>query len=344
MFKIFPFLFSIFISFSLIANDINTIHEIDNSGENNLITVKTTITGLAGVGIARLTYKTGEGYTFNIINKGSAMYSESPKGAKFYFLSVDPSGAIVVEFTMQSTTPKTGKTVIPVNFNYSKNEDRFDLVLPNLTFSNTSSDNVLTENNVKPEEPEITEEIIVTTTEPIIENVEPESESIVEENPVVEDIIKEESKPSEVTTPVASAEKPIETTTTETVTESVEQIDSPVVEVATAETKNTEEIVEEPEPIKETPIVETVSTPVSESNNSSKYSVQLFTLSNYQEDRLQYFCEQHQLSRKEMILKEVGSTIVVSYKKLNSKEEAINLRDKLRINTQTQDAFVVTID
>lgn len=345
------------------ANNVEASHEINKTDIDNQYRVKTTITGLTEVAIARLTYNVNESYTINVINKGSAMYNKGATTAKFYFISVDESGTISVEFTVEKEGLTSEGAQFPVMLNYSKNEQKFDFQLDDLTIEGTSEPiaAVVEETVEEPAIEEAAETSLESKVDAAIENAETETAEVEtevksftseepEETPAETIVDKvEESEPAE---PVVDEEEVVDTTVPETVEAPVETVEEtaeePIVEGVEAPVVEEVEVPEIVEEVVEAPVeVETpeVKEEVVESPDPNViYSVQLLSLSDFREYRLIEFCKEHNLSRNDMILRESGNWVKVSYKRLTTKEEAIALRDKLATEKQLKDTFIVKLN
>jgi septal ring-binding cell division protein DamX len=74
-----------------------------------------------------------------------------------------------------------------------------------------------------------------------------------------------------------------------------------------------------------------------------KYTVQLLSIGEFSQSRLNIYCKQHKLSVSDVKKKQVGEWMKITYGEANSIQEAAQIKEKLKQNHGIKDAFVVQI-
>lgn len=206
-------------STNIFAQTVNSSHVVEATEQPNEFLVKTTISGLENVDIARIEYDIDDVHTYKASPNNSFFTDRKNNQLKFYLMAVPASGSINVEFYL---TVKSGVSLeIPGAIQYSRNEIKEKVSLAPLTLTITGETPVLADNPPAEtkEEPietvEEEEESTLPKEEPkeIIEEtptvVEEEPETIVEETPVEETPVEETTykKPKEEPTPTNTSSK-----------------------------------------------------------------------------------------------------------------------------------------
>lgn len=290
-------------STNIFAQTVNSSHVVEATGKPNEFLVKTAITGLENVDIARIEYDIDDVHTYTPSPNNSFFTDRKNNQLKFYLMAVPASGVINIEFIL---TISNGQTLnIPAAIQYSRNEVKDKVALAPLTINIDGSASTLasTTPEVEDEETETTEE----TTTP----VESEKE---EEEEIVAEVIEE------------------------TVEEVEEESPTPVVEETPEEepTAPTETTYKKPEE-KPKP------TPTPTNTSSKKqYGVQILALSEYSETRVRNFCKQHGLDYNLITKENVGGLTKIRYGKSTSATEIQNLKEEL-INKGLRGMFMVTL-
>lgn len=296
----------VFTSTNIFAQTVNSSHIIEATEKPNEFLVKTTITGLENVDIARIEYDIDDVHIYKASPNNSFFTDRKNNQLKFYLMAVPATGTINVEFYL---TVKSGSSLeIPAAIQYSRNETKEKVSLAPLTLTITGETPVLADNppaSTKDEEPETTEE----TTTPI------ESEKEEEEEIIAETI---EETEEEVEEPTVIEEEP------ETIVEETpkEEEETPVVETTY---KKPEE--------KPTPTTTT---------SKKQYGIQILALSEYSETRVRNFCKQHGLDYNLITKENVGGLTKIRYGKSSSATEIQNLKEEL-INKGLRGVFMVTL-
>tara|TARA_B100000809_G_scaffold258671_1_gene302267 strand:- start:273 stop:1157 length:885 start_codon:yes stop_codon:yes gene_type:complete len=121
MVKITAFLISIFMIWNVsFAQEAVGIHEIKRGEHPNEYIVKTTITGLEAVDLARATYRINDTHTYKKVLENELFSSRNKDYIKFYIMGVPETGTITVELGL--TLTDNGAYSFPVEFQYSRND------------------------------------------------------------------------------------------------------------------------------------------------------------------------------------------------------------------------------
>lgn len=284
------FLFVVVItSTNILAQTVSSSHIVEATGQSNEFLVKTTITGLENVDIARVEYDIDDAHTYTPSPNNSFFTDRKNNQLKFYLMAVPTSGVINIEFIL---TISNGQTIaIPGAIQYSRNEVKDKIALAPLTITIDGSTSTLasTTPEVEEEETEVTEE----TTTPV-ESEEEEEEIVAEITEKTEEEVKEKA-PVVKETPKEKTTPPTETTY-----------------------KKPEE---KPKP-KPTP------TPTNTSSKK-QYGVQILALSEYSETRVRNYCKQHGLDYNLISKENVGGLTKIRYGKSSSATEIQNLKEEL---------------
>lgn len=319
------FLFVVVItSTNIFAQTVNSSHIVEATGQPNEFLVKTTISGLESVDIARIEYDIADVHIYKASPNNSFFTDRKNNQLKFYLMAVPATGTINVEFYL---TVKSGSSLeIPAAIQYSRNETKEKVSLAPLTIIGETP--VLADNppTTTKEEPETTEE----TTTPVESEKEEEEEIVAEVMEETEEEVEEptvlQEEPKEIIeeTPTVIEEEP------ETIVE-----ETPVVE-------------ETPKEEEETPVVETTykkpeEKPTPTTTTSKKqYGIQILALSEYSETRVRNFCKQHGLDYNLITKENVGGLTKIRYGKSSSATEIQNLKEEL-INKGLRGVFMVTL-
>jgi hypothetical protein len=76
---------------------------------------------------------------------------------------------------------------------------------------------------------------------------------------------------------------------------------------------------------------------------STKYTVQLLSLLEFSQAKLNTFCRQHNLQVSKVKKKQVGNWTKISYGEANSIGEANQIKERLMQNNSIDDAFIVPL-
>ncbi|MCW8898745.1 MAG: hypothetical protein OQJ96_13165 [Flavobacteriales bacterium] len=204
------FLFVVVItSTNIFAQTVTSSHVVEATGQPNEFLVKTAITGLENVDIARIEYDIADEHTYKASPNNSFFTDRKNNQLKFYLMAVPASGAINIEFII---LVNNGQSLdIPAAIQYSRNEVKDKVALAPLTINTDEGSSTLasTPTTTETEEEEkvvIEEEEVVVT-----ETIEAEEEEEVEKEtstPVVEETPEEPEE--EITETVEPTQKKVE--------------------------------------------------------------------------------------------------------------------------------------
>jgi septal ring-binding cell division protein DamX len=221
------------------AQEVMGSHDVQPGSVPNEYNIKTTIKGLQGVDIARIKYIIDNEHTYKPSPNNALFSDRNESYIKFYIMAVPSTGELVIELGV--VLADGGDYAFPVEFQYSKNEVKETINLPQISLSGNE---IVADIE---EVPEVVPEPVVEEVAPVVEEVpEVVSEPVVEEVvPVVEEIA--EATPE----PVVEEVVPVVEEASEVITESVVEEIAPVVEEAP-------EVVPEPVVEEVAPVVEEV--------------------------------------------------------------------------------------
>ncbi len=374
---LFVFIFS---STIILAQDVTAFHDVKASEEANTYTIKTSISGLQGVDIARITYFIDDAHTYKASPNNSLFSDRNEKYVKFYVMAVPASGELNIELGV--TLSGAGEFIFPVEFQYSKNEEKKSINFPRISISGGGAELAVVE------ETSIAEPVMekVETPEPVTNETEEnldekikaeEAKRLAEEKALAEKTTKEEEANRVAEEQKVAAEKKAlaekvakeeeakrlaeeqKAAATKKAAEEkalAEKMDAEkaakeeeaklVAENAKVEEEPLETVIEEtviqPEAVaKSTPTPSP--TPTTSTSSSTKYSIQILSLAEFSQTRLNTYIKQHNLDASKIKKSQVDSWTKISYGELSSKDEAREMIQKLRRNHNITDAFLVTL-
>lgn len=299
---------------SFFAQDASVVYDVKPGSAANEYSIKTTISGLIGVDIARIKYLINNDHTYKPSPNNQFFSDRNENYIKFYIMAIPASGIINVELGV--ILGGSGEYAFPVELQYSRNEEKKVLNLPEIVIK--GNEILAVAETPKPIPPIENAEVPKSTSpiikkEPIIEVAKP-APPIVKEEPIVEVV-----KPA----PLIIKEKP-------------------VVEVA----KSTSPIVKK-EPIVETPkppVVKEVPSTTITNKASTKYTIQLLSLLEFSQTRLTSYCKQHNIPLDKVKKNKQGEWMKITYGEANSKDEANQIIEKLKKEHQVNEAFIVPLN
>ena len=210
----------------MFAQTVSSSHVVEATGQPNEFLVKTAITGLENVDIARIEYDIADEHTYKASPNNSFFTDRKNNQLKFYLMAVPASGAINIEFII---LVNNGQSLdIPAAIQYSRNEVKDKVALAPLTINIDGGSSTLASTPTTTEteeEEEVTETIEAEEEgEVVAELIEEAEEEVEKENPtpVVEET-PEEPEEETVETIQKKVEKKPEPTPTPTNTSSKKQ-------------------------------------------------------------------------------------------------------------------------
>lgn len=133
MVRILTFLITFFLIVNLaLSQEATAVHEIEKGAEPNEYIVKTTVTGLKGVDIARATYKIDDKHTYRKVLSNELFSSRNKESVKFYVMGVPETGEVIVELGVVLSSNHSYS--FPVEFQYSRNDEKKVVKFPELVF------------------------------------------------------------------------------------------------------------------------------------------------------------------------------------------------------------------
>ncbi|MCO6499624.1 MAG: SPOR domain-containing protein [Vicingus serpentipes] len=417
--------FSLLFNQTIFSQGITATHDIQAAGEPNEYVIKTTISGLEGVDIARITYFIPKEHIFKKSPNNSLFHKREDEFVKFYIMGVPPSGIIDIELNVLLSGEESVE--FPVEFQYSQNEEKKVMNLSPIKMERTpviiadveEKEKVLKEENDKQEEEQLLQEKIAAA-EKIAEEEKEKQEKLLakqqEEERLKQQKVEEEERAKQEAALVLKQEE--ERLAQERITEetrlakeektkqeelAIQQKNEEgrlalekVVETkraeeekakeeaklsakqqaeeerlaqekAAEETKKAAELAAkqqaEQERLEQEKLAEEKARQEAEGaalltkeemkqeestapdlrESTTKYAVQILALSNYSEQRVATFCNQHGLLVSEISTEKVGGLTKVRYGAASSLEQAKEIRNKL-VKKNITGAFIVKIN
>ncbi len=378
--------FGLIVTFNIVsfAQSVTAFHDVQSTGENNSYTIKTKVSGLQGVDIARITYFIDNKHTYKASPNNAFFSDRNEKYVKFYIMAVPASGEINVELGL--TLSGAGEFAFPVEFQYSKDEEKKSVNLPQISIAGEAI--ALVEETPAPEETPVEEEV-PTAEEASAKKAQEEAEAAAkkeaEEKAMAEKVAAEakareeaelkaeeeriakekadaEAKAEEQRLAQESAKKAEEELKKEKeaseklAAEQKAQAEAEAAKKAeqeriAREKQEAEELAKAEEAkrmaeeeaakkLEEEKSKEEIASPVT---SSSKYSIQILSLSKFSQTRLNNYIREHNLDANQIVKRQVGEWTKISYGKLSSKDEAREMILKLRRSHNITDAFLVTL-
>ncbi|PKP48883.1 MAG: hypothetical protein CVT95_03920 [Bacteroidetes bacterium HGW-Bacteroidetes-12] len=179
----------------ILAQELTSNHSVKQVGETNEYTIKTTISGLEGVELGKIEYQIPDKHSYKPSPKNTYFSDRKNNLLKFYLMAIPSNGIVEIEFNI--IVNEAGSVVFPVQFQYSKNDEKNKISLSSIAIDNSSSSGlVVNEQPSQTKEEEKPKEVVVKEKEP---------EVILEK--------KEEKKPEPIATSTPKETQRIESTT-----------------------------------------------------------------------------------------------------------------------------------
>ena len=118
---------------SAFSQEATAVHEINKGAEPNEYIVKTIVSGLKGVDIARATYKIDDAHAYQKVAGNELFSSRNKDYIKFYVMGVPEAGVITIELGL--TLANNGSYSFPVEFQYSRNDEKKIVQFSDLVFT-----------------------------------------------------------------------------------------------------------------------------------------------------------------------------------------------------------------
>jgi chemotaxis protein histidine kinase CheA len=385
------FIFILTVFYSGYSQEITGDHKIQESTNQNEYTIKTTITGLSGVDIARITYYIPKEHLYKPSSNNSLFSNQEEKFIKFYIMAIPSSGVINIELGI--VLKGEGNFDFPVEFQYSKNEEKKVVKFSPIIINNqpelvadvviNNNEETSTESVGKAEEERLAKEkaaaekqakydaliasadqkfnnkdyenakskyIEATTvkkeTYPLDKTQEINSilnelaKEKAEEERLVKEKLEEELKTKEEKEANAEMKRKAEE---ERIAKEKAAADAQAKKEAEKLAELEAKKLEEERLAKAKAENESKKIPIP-SAGSTKYTVQIFALSKYSEQKVANFCERNNLDINKINTINVNGITKVRYGYAYSEEDAEKLRKDLLTRPQINGAFIVKID
>lgn len=176
------------------AQEVVSSHKIEQIGKTNEYTILTTISGLEGVELAKIEYQIPDKHIYKASPKNSFFTDRKENLLRFYVMAVPTDGTILIEYNI--IINEVEDVVFPVQFQYSKNEEKNKVSLPSVHISNETKVTALV-NNTKTTTIKTEEEETIT-----------QKTSYEEKEDEKEIVVAEPTKPKKVETPINKPSKP----------------------------------------------------------------------------------------------------------------------------------------
>lgn len=179
-------LFLLILSILSSAQEISSIHQIEKINGTNEYTIKTTVSGLDGVDLAKVEYQIPDKHTYKASPKNTFFADRKENMLKFYIMAVPTNGIIEIEFSL--VINETSDVNFPVLFQYSKSEEKNKINLTPITIKTEQVAN-------------LTETPIIERPADLDENKEEQKTETIEEetinNATINNITSEETEAAE---------------------------------------------------------------------------------------------------------------------------------------------------
>ncbi len=305
--------FLLFFSANFFSQEEKGAHKIEKGIKPNEYYVKTTIEGLEGVDIARIKYAVSNKHTY-IASSNNTLFSDRNEAyIKFYIMEVPATGILNVELGL--VLLDEGEYEFPVEFQYSKNEEKRVVNLPKLKFS--AKENLLAAEEI-PETglPQANDELDLA--------------EVVAEKTLAEAKLKARAQSEEKD----NNESIVQAKKLEEEKLAREQMEKDLLAKKATEVKALED--EKQGSAEESGSFAT-------KDSITKYTVQLLSLSEFSQARLNTYCKKHRLLVASLSKNKVGNVTKITYGAANSIQEAKQIQEKLRRENGIDESFVAKL-
>jgi len=325
------------------AQDVSGIHEIQKGSEPNEYSIKTSIRGLKGVDIARIKYFIDNNHTYKASPNNTLFWDRTESHIKFYIMAVPESGELDIVLGIIVADDSLHNFQVEIQF--SRNEEKRSVLFPKINIS-VAEEIVIAEEIPEPVEPSINVD-----RDPIeIEDVEEESEIInslepdVKEIPEHEEVVEIAETLEEVLEEVVVKDIP-ETENRPEIHEEISEMEESVVEENLIPITDEEDqaVLEDSPVIGEVLNIEDSSPPILINRINTMYTVQLLSLAEFSQERLNTFCKEHNLPANSIKKNQVDTWVKITYGEANSVQEAMEIKNKLMRDNNIKDAFVTQL-
>jgi len=367
---------TLFVQLNFYAQDVIGVHQVQKGIQENEYLIKTSISGLKNVDIAKLVVEIDSTHQFKKSANNPYFFNRKGQEVKFYIMGIPPAGEISLDFSIILSGQEDYS--FPVKFQYSKNEEKNVATLSEIKISalpllavETQNINQVNEKVVKEEQEKLLAEQKLEE-EKLAKNIARFNAEQAErlalakaEEEKAKELANEKAKTDE------TANKEAERLAAEKLKQETERLalakaeEEKAKKIANEKAKAEEAVKMEAERLaaeklkkeaerlalakaekeKEEKAKELANEKANKeaTTSSKKYSVQLLSLAQFTEDKLAAYCKKHNLSMSEIVKRQSGGLTKISYGKVNSKEEASKLQQKLKQQHQINESFVVLL-
>lgn len=144
-------IFFFFSSLNGFSQDIEAVHHVEYSQKQNNYTIKTIISGLDNVGLARVVYRVDSAHTYSPSLSSQILSVRKENLVTFYMMEAPVSGELAIEFGLQLSSAED--VDFEVEFQYFSNEERKKIDFPKVTCSAKQEEvqEIVTENLIEEE-------------------------------------------------------------------------------------------------------------------------------------------------------------------------------------------------
>ncbi len=308
------------ISLGVSSQEVKGVHQVVPSVELNGYNIKTTISGLEGVDIARVIYLIDETHTYKASPINTFFSDRNEKFIKFYVMAVPSSGEIIIDLGLE--VANGGDFAFHVEFQYSKNEEKKKVDLPKI-YLGLAEDAGISANEELAVKKEL-EEFALKEALGQKEKEEAASLKVVEETKAKELVVKKELEEFALKEALEQKEKAASLKVVEETKAKELVVKKELEEFALKEaSEQKKEIISE------------------KSQLGNSYTIQLLSLSRFSQARLDYYCKKNKLDRYKITKKRSGEWMKITCGEFNSKEEASAQLRYLNNKKGIKGAFVV---
>jgi len=192
--KIYSIVILLLVHQAILAQEITSNHSVKQVGETNEYNIKTTISGLEGVELGKIEYQIPDKHIYKPSPKNTYFSDRKNNLLKFYLMAFPSNGVVEIEYNI--VVEEAGSVVFPVQFQYSKNDEKNKISLTSIAIDNSSSSELaVNEQPLQIKEEEKPKEVV----EKVKEEIKVEK--------------KEDAKPKPIATSTSKETQRIESTT-----------------------------------------------------------------------------------------------------------------------------------
>jgi len=343
----------------IFSQNVTSKHVITKGSLPNEYSIKTTINGLEGVDLARIKYFIPQAKQTYKASSNNQFFSKiEDEYVKFYIMAIPTNGVIEIEFNVIDLD--TGSVTFPIEFQYSKNDEKTVLDIDPIVIVNN------TELLAEAEDPSLNDKI---QAEVAKGEAELAAEKEAEKAKISADELAAKNKADEAalilaaSTAAAAKEKEVAVAKQNADEEAARLKEQQEAEALATKNKEVEAAKQlEAQQLKEQQAATLLAlekekaeaaailaaqkeqeVKAASTDSGVKYGVQLFALSKYTEQKVKDFCKTNKLDYAKISTLKVDGVTKVRYGAVSSKTEANALREDLLSRPQINGGFVVKL-